>query len=169
MGTIKGMWPLLAAQGALTAAGLIGSSLENKKYRDMLNAHENNITGMFNNEMSQDFLSTDVARSTVRELQDRLKKNTQAADQQAANINATEESKIAGRSAAQELYAGALNKLTGYGTQYRDQLRREYQNHLSQIWNMKANNQLAQQQSWQNLMQSAAGLSVGIGEIFAKK
>ena len=162
------MWQILAAQGALTAAGLLGSSLANKQFRDTLNRRENDITGMFNNEMSQDFLTTDVARSTVRELQDRLKKNTQASDQQAANINATEETKIAGRTAAQEGYTKGLNQLAGYGTQYRDALRREYQNQLSQIWNMKAQNQLSQQQSWQNLLQNAGGLSSGLGEIFSK-
>jgi len=162
------MWPLIAAQGGLMAAGLIGSSIDNAKYRDMLNSRENDLTGMFNNEMSQDFLNTDAARSTVRELQDRLKKNTQAADQQAANINATEESKIAGRSAAQENYTGALNKLTGYGTQYRDQLRREYQNQLSQIWGMKAQNQQNRQSTWMNLMSNSSGLSSGLGELFGE-
>lgn len=159
-----------------TIAGLFGSAKENKKYQkeqsNLLNTRKQDITSLFNNEYSRDFLDTEVAKSAMKGITENYNRGVQTNDLNVAKGGGTVEAQNASREAQNASYNDAVSKLTSYGTQYRDNLRRDFQNQLGQLFNVEMGNlnqQHAQKQaSWGNLMGNAAGIGDGIAGLFAK-
>ena len=163
------IWLPLAAQLAGTAFSLAGSANDNNKMNSMIADKERSINTLFNNEMSTDFLDTEMGASQVRSLKDLYEKQVKQADQSLASTGATSEAKIAARDSAADNYTENLNKLTGYGTSYRDSLRREYQNQANQIFNLQLQQQAGRQSTWGAIMQNAGQLGSGLAGLFDEK
>ena len=161
------IWPLIAQVGA-TAIGLAGSARANNKMNDMIAAKERSINTLFNDEYSTDFLDTDQGASAHRSLKDMYDNQVKQADQSLASTGATSEAKIAARGEASKTYADQLNKLTGYGTSYRDNLRRDYQNQMNAMFNLQLQQQQGQQSSWGALIQNAGQLGGGLSELLGE-
>ena len=160
------IWIPLAAQMAGTALGLAGSAQANNKLNKMIADKERSINTLFNDEMSTDFLDTEIGSSQVRSLSEMYEKQIKQGDQSLASTGATSEAKIAVRGEAAKNYAEQLNKLTGYGTSYRDSLRRDHQNQLNNIFNMQLQQQAGKQNTWSAIMQNAGQLGGGLAGIF---
>jgi len=156
-----------------TIAGLFGSAKENKKYEKqqsaLLNNRKQDVTSIFNNEYSRDFLDTEVAKNAVKGITQNYDRSLQTNDLNVAKGGGTVEAQNASREAANSSYNDAISNLTSYGTQYRDNLRRDYQNQLGQLFNVEMNNmnqQHAQKQAtWGNLMGNAADVGVGLSSL----
>ena len=163
------IWLPLAAQLAGTALSLAGSANDNNKLNSMIADKERSINTLFNNEMSTDFSETEMGASHIRSLQDIYQKQVKQADQSLASTGATSEAKIAARDSAADNYTEGLNKLTAYGTSYREGLRRDYQNQLNQIFNLQLQQQQGRQATWGALMQNAGQLGEGLAGLFDTK
>jgi hypothetical protein len=163
------IWLPIAAQLAATGAGLIGSAQDNAKTNRMIAGRKNDITQLFNNEAYSSFADTEMGASQVRSLQDLYDKQVKQADQSLSNTGATSEAKIAARDKAADNYSEGLNKLTAYGTNYRDSLRRDYQNQLNAMFSLELQQQAGKQSTWSALLQNAGQLSAGLEGVFTEK
>lgn len=160
-----------------TIAGLWGSARANKKYDKeldgMIGKRERDLATTFNNDYSRDFFDTDVAKSSLRTMTDNYNKQLKTTESQMAGAGATEEAKIAGRTSANETYNQGLNKLTGYGTQYRDNLKRDYETQLRDLFGTKVNALTDQnnrkQASFSALMGNSSDLSNTVSTMFDDK
>lgn len=159
--------PLIAQAGA-TAIGLAGSAQANNKMNDMIAKKEQSINTLFNDEYSTDFLDTEQGASSVRSLKSMYDNQVKQADQSLASTGATSEAKIAARGEAAKGYAEQLNKLTGYGTSYRDSLRRDYQNQMNAMFNLQLQQQGNKNASFANLLANAGQLGGGLSELLDK-
>lgn len=110
---------------------------EAKKYQNDLEKRRGDYEAWFNSEYKQDFLDTDLGRSTVNQLGQTLKNTLQNQNTSAVRGGMTTEAQVAAQGAAQDTFAQALNQLTGYGTQYKQNLRNSYdyriQNYLQPL------------------------------------
>lgn len=99
---------------------------ETKKYQNELEKRRSDYENWFKGEYSQNFLDTAEGKSSVNQLGQTLKNTLQNQQTGAIRGGMTTEAQVANQGAAQDVYAQALNKLTGYGTNYKTNLRNSY-------------------------------------------
>lgn len=120
---------------------------QTKRYKD--------LADWYNAEGSKDFMDTDVAKSTLGKLRDQYKNAIETNASNAARGGATEESKVANKTALNEKYNNVLQNLVGYGTQYKTNLKRDYANALGTWANSQNKMYGADVNSWQNMSNNA--------------
>ena len=110
---------------------------EYKKQQKELEKRRSDYEAWFKGEYGQDFLDTEMGRSTVNQLGSTLKNTLQNQQTGAVRGGLTTEAQVAQKGAAQDVYATALNQLTGLGTQYKQNMRNSYdyriQNYLQPL------------------------------------
>ena len=149
----------VAASLAMSALAKKKSADERKKMEGLYDERETNINTLFNEQYGKDFLDTDVAKSTVSELQSQMKTAGESSENVAAATGQTAEGEIATKGVLQEKYTEALNKLTGYGTQYKDMQLNRYRQELSDLFGGKVGLAEGRMADWGNFASnlSAAG------------
>lgn len=150
---------------AVSTAGQLGgqaatnqkAGIERKRYENQLQGRIDDLDQWFNTENSKDFLTTDIAQSSVRGLLGQQDRQVEALNNASAAGGATQEANIAAKGKLNENFADAIGRLLGYGTNYKQGLRQQYDYRLQSLYNPM--DQLSQQkiQDWGNLSNNIAG------------
>ncbi len=163
--------PLMAiAAGVSLASSIFGgikSAQARKKQRRLLRKRENQLNNTFNREYYQDFLDREQSKSFLSQLRERMKDATKVADNSAVVTGATNEAKIAQKSALQKNYAGAVNQLAGMATQHKDNILNWYENAKSGIYGQKQAMIDHSAQQWANFMNNATNAAASFGGMAA--
>jgi len=150
---------LLGSGGPLGIFGnMIGSQYEkagawNQEAMDANQQGMDDLSTMFKRESSTPFFQTEAGASGLQQLRRVLSDTLGAGQNNAVTGGATQEAQLAGRGEATQQYGDAVSKLTGYGTNRKDQLNRDYQYRLSQWVQNKMALQQGQAQSHANAAQ----------------
>lgn len=131
--------PLIAA---LSVAGQLGAQgaanqkagIERRRYEGQLQGRIDDLNEWFNTENSKDFLTTDIAQSSIRGLLGQSDRQAQALNNAAAAGGATQEANIAAKGKLNENFADAIGRLLGYGTNYKQGLRQQYDYRLQSLY-----------------------------------
>jgi len=145
----------LAAQGF----GMLKKNQADKELQakqEGINSRMNDLTNWYQGEASKDFLDTDSAQSTLGNIREQYDKALDTGNNNAAKGGLTAEAKVAQQGTLQEKYNDALRNLSGYGTQYKQSLNRDYANSLQQTYNNNSSTFKPASDSWQNFMNNGA-------------
>ena len=127
----------LAAQGGqigAQAASNQKAGIERRRYEDELKGRINDLNSWFEPEYNRDFLTTDVAQSAIGGLISNQDRQVQALNNAAASGGATQEANIAAKGKLNENFADAIGRLLGYGTNYKQGLRQQYDYRLQSLY-----------------------------------
>lgn len=157
----------VASQGGqmgMQAAGNQKAGIARKRYEGQLQGRIDDLNTWFEGENNKDFLQTDVAQSSIRGLLGQQDRNINSINNAAVAGGATQEANIAAKGKLNENFADAIGKLMGYGTQYKQGLRDQYDYRLQSLY--QPMDQLSQQKigDWANFNQNVnnAGNSVSM-------
>lgn len=145
-----------AGQMGLQAAGNQRAGIERRRYQDQLQGRIDDLNTWFEGENNKDFLNTDVAQSSIRGLLGQQDRNINAMNNAAVAGGATQEANIAAKGKLNENFSDAIGKLLGYGTNYKQGLRQEYDYRLQSLY--QPMDQLSQSKiaDWGNYQQNVA-------------
>lgn len=149
----------VAASLAMNALAKKKSADARKNVEGLYGERQINIDTLFNEQDSTDFLDTDVAKSTISELQSQMKKAGDASKNVAAATGQTAEGEIAVKGNLQEKFTEALNKLAGYGTQYKDAQLSRYRAELADLFGGKVGLAASKIDDWRNFASNLSGAS----------
>lgn len=167
VGSVLGLGSL-----GVSAFGMAKASQMAKKNQKILN----NQMGRIDDQMDDNerwfesiyykpWMQSEQAQSTMRSLKDYMKTSGDKIDNASEITGASAESKVAAKDAGQRTYADTVNKLAGYGTQYKDRIRGQYQgqkNYLNSkkdhVDAMKMGVNQSQAQSFNNLSSNAMNM-----------
>ena len=125
-----------------------------------LDGRISDLSTFYKTEINTPFLQTPLAQSVLSRLREEMEQQNDAMNSNAISSGATAETKVAAKSEQNKRYAGALSDIAGLGTQYKANLKSEYQTRLSDLLNMKDQAFAQKQSNWLGLSQginSAAG------------
>lgn len=127
---------LLSTAGQLGAESAANqkAGIERKRYENQLQGRIDDLNEWFNTENSKDFLTTDIAQSSIRGLLGQTDRQAQALNNAAASGGATQEANIAAKGKLNENFADAIGRLLGYGTNYKQGLRQQYDYRLQSLY-----------------------------------
>lgn len=127
---------LLSTAGQLGAQGSANqkAGIERKRYENQLQGRIDDLDQWFNTENSRDFLTTDVAQSSIRGLLGQQDRQIEALNNASAAGGATQEANIATKGKLNENFADAIGRLLGYGTNYKQGLRQQYDYRLQSLY-----------------------------------
>jgi len=151
--------------------GLFGSRKDNKKHErefgNLIQGKKNEVAGIFDQQLNQDFLDTDVAKSALNRINETMQGSLQR--NEGVMAGATDEAKIAGRTAVNKTYNESLSNLTGLGTQYRDSMRQQKMQAMMGLFGMEAQNMKdtheQKQETWKNLMENSNDAGNNAGDL----
>lgn len=153
--------PIAAIAAVASLAGSIWGGIKSakarRKQRELLEKREKEINNVFNREYYQDFLEREQSKSFLAQLRERMKDATKVAGNSAVVTGATDEAKIAQKSALQKNYAGAINQLAGMATQHKDNILNWHQNAKAGIYGQRQGMLKHEAQQWTNFMNNALG------------
>jgi hypothetical protein len=138
-----------------TIFGMIKQGQAQKRLNRMIQRQAEDNKQMFNSDYYKDFFDSEQARSVIKTLNDRLDKDNKKADNTAVVTGSTPEATIAVKEKNQNVFSDSVNKLGGYATQYKQNIKNGYMNRKmgydTQINNMQS--QVAN--SWGNFASNA--------------
>lgn len=133
IGTVIALASMLGQLG-LQASANQKAGIERKRYENQLQGRIDDLNEWFNTENSKDFLTTDIAQSSIRGLLGQTDRQVQALNNASASGGATQEANIAAKGKLNENFADAIGKLLGYGTNYKQGLRQQYDYRLQSLY-----------------------------------
>jgi hypothetical protein len=148
-----------------SAAGAIGSAGANNRYDKYLNKRMSDLESWYNTEYNTPYLDTTAGKSALGSLRTYYGDAMKRVGQNSAITGASDEAKVATGDKVQRGLADSVMRLAGYGTQYRDAIRREYQGLKMNLENMQQDNLARKSASWNNLMANAANLGIAGAEL----
>ncbi len=151
----------IVAAASLAAAvyGGVKSAKARRKQRRLLEQRKGDIDNTFNREYYQDFLEREQSKSFLSRLREQMKDANKIADNSAVVTGATNEAKIAQKSALQKNYANAVNQLAGMATAHKDRTLNWYENAKNGIYGQRQGMLDHSAQQWSNFMNNALGAS----------
>lgn len=145
--------------------GSAGSARANKRYDQYLEGRLSDLNNWYNTEYNTPYLDTTSGRAALSSLRtyygDAMKKVSQGG----AITGASDEAKVATGDKVQRGLADSVMRLAGYGTQYRDAIRREYMGQKMGLENLMQDNLARKSANWSNLMNNAMNLGIGAAEL----
>lgn len=160
-GHIEQAWlPLvsLALMAASTGYGMYKKGQASKEMREAnekIQGKYSELSDWYGGESSKDFMDTEVAKSTLGKIREQYKKGVETNVSDAARGGATAEAQVANKAALNEKYNQVLSNMTGYGTEYKLNLKQQYQNALSSLASQQNATYGADVASWGNLAGNA--------------
>lgn len=145
--------------------GSAGSARANKRYDQYLEGRMSDLDKWYNTEYNTPYLDTTAGKSALGSLRTYYGDAMKKIGQNSAITGASDEAKVATGDKVQKSLADSVMRLAGYGTQYRDSLRREYQGMKMGLENMQQDNLARKSESWNNLMNNAMNLGIGAAEL----
>lgn len=153
---------VLAGLSALSSVfGSLKSAQANRRIDSQLAKRQSELERWYNKEYNIPYTDTEEAQSIIqllkRQRDEALKKTTQAG----AITGASDEARVATAGELNEDIMDALTRLAGYGTRYKQGIRREYQGLKSNLDVLESQNLQRKSDWWTNFMNNA--LSAGMG------
>jgi hypothetical protein len=139
---------------------------EMQKSADLTQKQLGDLNAWYNSEYYKDYMQSAEARSTMSSLTDQVKKILMAYNNKAVATGATDESRVAAKTGAQNSMSDAINRISGIGSQRKDATRRDYMNYsgllskqMSDIYQNKAQ---GYQQQQDNLFNGGIDLATAL-------
>lgn len=155
---------LTLASLASSAFGNAKSAQANKRIDNKLNADRRELDYWYDKEYNKNYFDTDQAKSVIGTLKDNFRDTVDATKGKAAVTGASNEAVVGAMDSAQKNYSNALMRLAGYGTDYRDSLRREYVTRNTGLNNLELANMENKSKNWSNFIGNALNASQGFAE-----
>ena len=137
--------------------------LEMQKSADLTQNQLGDLSGWYNSNINQDYMNSSEARSSIATLTEQVKRILAGYNNQAVATGATPEAALAAKTGAQSNMADMMAKLSGLGTQKKENVQRDYMTfggllnkQMADIYQNKAAGYQAQQDAVFN----------GIGDLF---
>lgn len=145
--------------------GSAGSAKANKRYDQYLEGRLSDLEKWYDTEYNTPYLDTTSGRAAIGSLRtyygDAMKKVSQGG----AITGASDEAKIATGDKVQKGLSDSVMRLAGYGTQYRDSVRREFMGQKMGLENLQQDNLMRKSQNWNTLMNNAMNLGISGAEL----
>ncbi len=126
--------------GGIAAIGSLFSGIrarkQARKAEKQINSWKAENRKWWEQERGTDYLDTAEARSVLSTLRNDNKKQQQALSNDVTRSGLSDEAKVAMAGQLNENYSANVNQLAGMGTQYKNNLRREYQAREDQYNNL---------------------------------
>lgn len=152
---------VLAGLSALSSVfGSLASAQANKRIDRQLARRQSELDTWYNKEYNINYLDTEEARSVVQLLNRQREEGMKKVDQGNVIRGASDERRVATAEELNENIADSLTRLAGYGTQYKQGIRREYQQRksgLEELEFLNLQNKSAQRANFMNNV-TAAGI-----------
>ena len=149
-----------------SGAAAVGSAGANKRYDKYLEGRMSDLDKWYNTEYNTPYLDTTSGKAAIGSLRTYYGDAMKKVGQNSAITGASDEAKVATGDKVQKGLADSVMRLAGYGTQYKDSIRREYQGQKMGLENMQQDNLARKSQNWNNLMGNAMNVGIGAAEIF---
>jgi len=148
-----------------SGAAAVGSAGANKRYDKYLEGRMSDLDKWYNTEYNTPYLDTTSGKAAIGSLRTYYGDAMKKVGQNSAITGASDEAKVATGDKVQKGLADSVMRLAGYGTQYKDSIRREYQGQKMGLENMQQDNLARKSQNWNNLMSNAMNLGIGAAEL----
>ena len=153
---------ILAGVSTLSSLyGSIKSAQANNKQDQALKARDSELESWYNKEYNQDYLDKSEARGTLKILRDNNKETMKKASQNNAIKGASDEASVATADNINKDYSNKVAQIASYGTQDKDNIRREYIGQKMNLDNLQAQNLAQKSENWSNFMGNAANAGMG--------
>lgn len=153
-----------AIPAVISLAGMIGGMVQKSKADKRMKANleanqakQQSLADWYNAESNKDFLDTELSQSILSKATEQYKKALEVSGGNAAKSGATAESKVAMQGEIAGRYNEMLNQLSGYGTQYKANMKKDYGNWLGDITRGQTGIDMMQSGSWGNYINNAGG------------
>ena len=152
----------MAVGTALALASLIPTLFAGAKSREMNNNNQRELDrrraelDKWLAEADQDYLNTEAGQSALTQLRNSYQEAVQKANAGGTIQGASDEKRVATNEAIANPYFDSITKLAGYGTQYRDSVRREGVMRDETLSNMQMGINNNRSQTAMNLASTAA-------------
>ncbi len=147
-----------------TLIGSLKSAQANQAITGQINNRQSELDTWYGKEYNQNYLDTDEAKSTVQLLRNMVQQNMKKVDQNNAIKGASDEARVATADKLNTSVGNNLTQLAGYGTRYKDSIRREYQGLKQNLDNLELQNLMNKSQQFSNLMGNSLNAGIGFAE-----
>lgn len=148
--------------------GTLGSARANRNITGQINKRQSELQTWYDREYNTNYLDTEEAKSTIQILRDQLKEQMKKVDQSNVIRGASDEARVATAERLNKGLGQNITQLAGYGTRYKDMIRREYQGLKQNLDILQLENLQNKSQQWSNLSNNAMKAGVGFAEAAGK-
>lgn len=144
--------------------GAINSARANNAIDRQLKQRRSVLENWYDKEYNTDYLNTAEAKNAIQVLKNNMKTQMAKTDQGNVISGASDEAQVATADKSMRSYGDQVTRLAGYGTQYKDSIRREYQGLKMNLDNLQAANLQQKSQNWNNFMNNAMNAGIGFAQ-----
>ena len=156
---------VLAGLSALSSLfGSMQSAQANRAVDRQLQKRQSELDTWYNKEYNMNYLDTDEAKGVSELLNRNRKQVMKKVDQRNAITGASDEARVATAESINRSVGNNLTQLAGYGTRYKDSVRREYQGLKSNLDILEQQNLQNKSAQWSNFMTNALNAGIGFSQ-----
>lgn len=152
---------LAIGSGLVSLYGTMKNAAANQAQDRFLDKRQTDLDNWYNKEYNTNYLDTTQGRSAIGALRTHYDDVMKKVSQGNAISGASDEAKVATGDKVQRSFADQISRIAGYGTQYKDSIRREYQGLKMNLDNLEAENLARKSANWSNLVNNAANVAGG--------
>lgn len=156
---------LAVGSSLVSLYGSLKSAEANKRYDQYLNKRLSDLDTWYNTEYNTPYLDTTEGKAALGSVRTYYGDAMKKVSQNNAITGASDEAKVATGDKVQRGLSDTIMRLAGYGTRYRDSVRREYQGLKFPLENLQQENLARKSQNWSNLMTNATNLGIAGSEL----
>lgn len=154
----------VGAIGSLVS-GLSARSKAKKAEKQLLERRDA-LNKEYAQDKNTDYLDTEAARSTLALLRRQNRRQTEAMNNNAVKSGASDEAKVAAAGRLNDSYADAASRIAGMGTQYKQQLKENYQRRRDSIDDQLTQVQMQKAQATSDMIGGITGATGGLISAF---
>jgi hypothetical protein len=156
---------ILAGVSAIgSLLGTIKSAQANRAIEADVSRQKSELQSWYDKEYNQNYLDTDEAKSTIQILRNQMAEQLKKVDQNNAIRGASDEARVATADRLNQRMGSNVTQLAGYGTRYKDSMRREYQGLNQRLNELQLGILQNKSQNWANFGTSAMNFGIGAAE-----
>jgi hypothetical protein len=156
---------ILAGVSALSSLfGSLKSAQANQAIDSDIARQRSELQVWYDKEYNQNYLQSDKAKSTIEILRRQMEEQMKKVAQNNAITGASDERRVAMADRLQKGMADNTTRLAGYGTRYKDMIRREYQGLNQNLNQVNLANLERKSDQWSNFMNNALNAGIGFAQ-----
>jgi len=156
---------VLAGISALSSLfGSLKSAGANRAIDRQLQKRQSELDTWYNKEYNMNYLDTEEAKSVAELLGRNRDQAMKKVDQSNAIKGASDETRVATADKINRSVGDELTQLAGYGTRYKDMIRREYQGLKSNLDDLEFQNLQNKSAQWSNFMNNSMTAGMGFSQ-----
>lgn len=157
---------ILAGVSAISSLlGTFKSAQANSAIDADVSRQKSELQTWYDKEYNQNYLDTDEAKSTIQILRNQMAEQMKKVDQNNAIRGASDEARVATADRLNQRLGSNVTQLAGYGTRYKDSIRREYQGLNQNLNALNLGILQNKSQNWSNFGTNAMNLGIGAAEL----